>query len=107
MSPTTARRARRLPSSKTAAAGPVEPDLRDPSLYFDRDLGWLSFNERVFDQAKAGHPLLERVKFFGIAANNLDEFFMVRLDQADSRARARATSMLEDLGQFWQDTLRE
>ena len=106
MSSTTARRARRLPRSKTAAAH-VEPDLRDPSLYFDRDLGWLSFNQRVFDQAKAGHPLLERVKFFGIAANNLDEFFMVRLDQADSRARARGTAMLEELGQFWQETLRQ
>ena len=91
------RKRRRLPS---------EPDLRDPSLYFDRDLGWLSFNQRVLEQAKAGHPLLERVKFFAIAANNLDEFFMVRLDQADSRARAGATGMLEELGQFWQDTLR-
>ena len=64
MSPTAARRARRLPRTRTAAA-PAEPDLRDPSLYFDRDLGWLSFNQRVLEQAKAGHPLLERVKFFG------------------------------------------
>ena len=103
MSPTTARRARRLPG---AVAAPIDPDLRDPSLYFDRELSWLAFNERVLDQAKDGHPLLERVKFFGIAANNLDEFFMVRLDQADSRARARATSMLEELAQFWHDELR-
>ena len=104
MSPTAARRARR--PSKPAAAAAVEPDLRDPSLYFDRGLGWLAFNERVLEQARAGHPLLERVKFFGIAANNLDEFFMVRLDKADSRARDRATVMLHDLAQFWTDTLR-
>jgi polyphosphate kinase len=103
MSPTTARRARRTPAVRVA---PSEPDLRDPSLYFDRDLGWLAFNERVLEQARAGHPLLERVKFFGITANNLDEFFMVRLDQADSRARDRATAMLDDLGRFWHDTLR-
>jgi polyphosphate kinase len=82
-----------------------EPDLWDPSLYFDRELSWLSFNERVLDQAGAGHPLLERVKFFAIAANNLDEFFMVRLDQHDSRARARATAMLEALSRFWEETL--
>ena len=82
----------RGPASSTArrakaAKAPADPDLRDPSLYFDRELSWLSFNERVLEQARAGHPLLERAKFFGIAANNLDEFFMVRLDQADSRAR--------------------
>ena len=101
---TTARRIRRLPAVEAAA--PLEPDLRDPSLYFDRDLGWLAFNERVLEQARAGHPLLERVKFFGIAANNLDEFFMVRLDQADSRARDKATTMLLELAQFWEETLR-
>ena len=110
MSPTEARRSRRAPA-RTAAAGvadtPPDIDLRDPSLYFDREISWLSFNERVLDQARSGgHPLLERVKFFSIAANNLDEFFMVRLDQRDSRARARATAMLDALTQFWEHELR-
>jgi polyphosphate kinase len=104
MSPAVARRVRRLPAAVEAV--PADPDLRDPSLYFDRELSWLAFNERVLEQAKAGHPLLERVKFFGIAANNLDEFFMVRLDQADSHARSRATKMLEELWQLWHDVLR-
>jgi polyphosphate kinase len=81
-------------------------DLRDPSLYLERDLSWLSFNQRVLEQAHCGHPLLERVKFFAITANNLDEFFMVRLEQHDSRARARATAMLEELSVFWDETLR-
>jgi polyphosphate kinase len=59
---------------------PAEPNLSDPSLYFNRDLSWLAFNERVLAQAHdAGHPVLERVKFLAIAANNLDEFHMVGL----------------------------
>jgi polyphosphate kinase len=103
MSPTTARRVRRVPAKVPA---PTDPDFRDPSLYLDRELGWLAFNERVMEQARTGHPLLERVKFFAIAANNLDEFFMVRLDRADSRARAGATKMLEALWDLWRDTLR-
>jgi polyphosphate kinase len=104
MSPTMAQRGRRASSKNTGTHAGT--DLRDPSLYFDPELSWLSFNERVLEQARSGHPLLERVKFFAIAANNLDEFFMVRLDQHDSRARDRATTMLGELSEFWDRTLR-
>ena len=58
----------------------VEPDLDDPSLYMNRELTWLAFNQRVLHEAEdARTPLLERVKFLAIVSNNLDEFFMKRI----------------------------
>ncbi|HSZ70365.1 MAG TPA: polyphosphate kinase 1, partial [Solirubrobacteraceae bacterium] len=55
-------------------------NLRDPSLYLNRELSWLDFNERVLALAEdPAVPLLERVKFCAIYTTNLDEYYMVRV----------------------------
>src|SRR5829696_8423760 len=62
------------------AAGAAPIDLEQPSLYFNRELSWLDFNDRVLQLAEDPHvPLLERCKFAAIYSSNLDEFFMVRV----------------------------
>src|ERR687891_878534 len=79
---------------EAVTAPPQTPTLDSPELYTNRELSWLKFNERVLELAEdEATPLLERVKFLAIYANNLDEFFMVRVaglyDQVDAGIDAR------------------
>ena len=68
----------------------------DPNnLYFSKELSWLSFNERVLQEAAdKNNPVVERLRFLGIYSNNLDEFFRVRV--ADVRRLISIAQEQED-----------
>ena len=71
--------------------------LDDPRYYLNRHLEWLEFNRRVLEEARdLGNPLLERVKFLAITANNLDEFVEVRVSSFLQRIEHGSTEIGPD-----------
>ena len=103
-------------------------ELEQPDLYINRELSWIEFNRRVFEEAQdERHPLLERIKFISIFENNLDEYIMIRLagikDQVASRKtfrspdgrtaeeqltaiRERLAPLTQEVREYWRTTLQ-
>ena len=71
--------------------------LEDPRYYLNRHVQWLDFDRRVLEEARdPGNPLLERVKFLAITANNLDEFVEVRVSSFLQRIEHGSTERSPD-----------
>ncbi|MBK5219461.1 MAG: polyphosphate kinase 1 [Thermoleophilia bacterium] len=95
-----------MPEGRGVEAPPqYDSAIDDAALYFNRELSWLDFNQRVLELAEDPEvPLLERLRFCGIYASNLDEFFMVRVaglfDQLDAGIDARGPDGLAPSAQI-------
>ncbi|XGV95018.1 MAG: polyphosphate kinase 1 [Leptolyngbya sp. BL-A-14] len=76
---------------------PSDINLSDPQYFFNREISWLEFNNRVLHEAfDPRTPLLERLKFMAIFSSNLDEYFMVRVAALKEQVSAQVTRRSAD-----------
>ncbi len=88
---------RRNSRSMSEPPASPNPELDEKSLFVNREVSWLAFNDRVLDQARdPSWPLLERVKFLSIHGSNLDEFFMIRVSGLHEQLDAEITEPVPD-----------
>ncbi|RRR77031.1 MAG: polyphosphate kinase 1 [Candidatus Viridilinea halotolerans] len=85
-----------VPEQTTEVAAEATPETFS-SPFFNRELSWIEFNRRVFDEAcDRVNPLLERIKFLAIWASNLDEFFMIRVSGIKQQISAEVQKQSPD-----------
>ncbi|MGE6763683.1 polyphosphate kinase 1 [Corallococcus interemptor] len=76
---------------------PPGTEVPDSGLFFNRELSWLAFNDRVLQLSESPEvPLMERLKFISIYARNLDEFFMIRVARLHEQIAARVGRLVPD-----------
>ena len=71
-------------------------DFYNPKYFFNRELSYLKFNQRVLQEAiDRSNPLLEKLRFLTIGSSNLDEFFMIRVSGLRHQEQSGIVNMMQ------------